>query len=179
MKGAGRFPLPIFFIVALVVLSRVFDAIGGDLAEDFPLFAAIAAFILFRVLASPGEKRRRGPIPMPVPGPSEGQAPKDIGFKIPPLRGAPKESRAEAPTRAAESDAGELRRQQALRRQLAEKRARDGEEERLRGERQELAARAADPGGGSFSPDALRGAVLWAEILAPPKALRKQCRGRG
>ena len=172
MKGPGRFPLPILAVFALLFLSRIVSDLemDPDLAEDFPLFAAIAAFMLFRVFMSRTETKR----PVPQPKPERAEQPGQLGFELPTLRGAPKEARAEVQQAEPEADA-ELLRQQSLQRHLAEKKAREEkmEQERLRREHQARTVRAAEPGPSPFSPDALRSAVLWSEIIAPPKALRK------
>ncbi len=179
MKGI---PLPVV-LVGLLVLANIISSLelDADFLEDLPFFLAIAAFILFRVMSAQTEKKRRGPVPMPMPmpEPSSNERPKDLGFKIPPLKGAPKPAEAEADLLAAERDAEELRRQQSLKRHMAEKKAREEkkEEERLRREHQsrELQPLQRAPrSAGRFSPDALRTAVIWSEVLAPPKALRRR-----
>ena len=178
MSGPGRFPLPIVAVFVLLFLSHIFSdlELDPDLVEDFPLFAAIAAFVLFRVIASRTGTKRRVPVPMPKTERRAGEAeqPKGLGFELPPLRGAPKEARAETRQAAPEADA-ELLRQQSLQRRLAEKKAREEEmeQERLRREHQTRAARKEASEPLPFSPDALRSAILWSEIIAPPKALRK------
>ena len=95
MAGKGSFPKPlVYFFVGLILLNLLSGlASDPDFAEDFPLFAAIGAFLLFRFFTS-RNGNRRGPVPMPrpVPEPTAQEPPKDLGFKIPPLKGAPKDA---------------------------------------------------------------------------------------
>ena len=129
------------------------------------------AFILFRVLSSGKEAKRRGPVPMPMPAPETKaeKIQKELGFKIPTLRNAPK---------AAQPDDEELDalRRDSYERHLAEKKAREEkmEQERLRREHQKRETKTTDREAWRFSPDALRNAVIWSEIMAPPKALRRR-----
>ena len=177
MAGKRGFPKPIVYIFAGLILLNVLSqlATDPDFAEDLPFFLALGAFVLFRVFSSQTEKRR-GPVPMPMPVPTPetpAEQPKDLGFKIPPLKGAPKTVQTE--TRKAEEDLDALRRE-SYERHLAEKqeRERKKEEERLKREHQKRETQAAKPDARRLSPDALRSAVIWAEIIAPPKALRRR-----
>ena len=182
MKGI---PLPVVIVAVLFLLqflsSMEWDA---ELLEDLPFFAAVVAFILFRVFMERTEVKRRGPVPMPIPVPKpraetepekEGQ-PEELGFEIPPLKGAPKEAQEEIVVDTSADEGEELRRQHSLQRHMAEKQAREQkmEEERLAREHQKRETRAATAGAWQVSPDALRNAVIWSEIIAPPKALRKR-----
>ena len=181
-KGGASPPVIVYIFVALIILNLVSKLLADpDFAEDFPLFAAIGAFLLFRFIFA-RNKKDRGPVPMPAPDMPTGEAPTDLGFKIPPLRGAPKEARAEA--QSADADEKELRKHQSLSRHLAEKKAREEkqEQERLRREHQSQEKpmhrpQQAETGTGRFSADTLRNAMIWSEILAPPKALRKRVKG--
>ncbi len=181
MAGKGGFPRPVVYIFAGLILLNVLSSLAQDpdFAEDLPFFLALGAFILFRVFSSRREERR-APIPMPRPMPTPQMptdtTPKDIGFKIPPLRGAPKDAQTEAQeARKADEELDVLRRE-SYERHLAEKQAREEkkEQERLRREHQERESQTAKPETLRFSPDALRNAVIWSEIIAPPKALRKR-----
>lgn len=172
MAGRGDFPFPIAAVFAVIILSRVLSEmdIDSDLLEDLPFLLAIGAFVLFRVFSSGMEAKRRGPVPT-----QETKAEtikRELGFKIPTLRNAPKAAQPEA---AATDEELDVLRRESYERHLAEKQAREEkmEQERLRRERQTGAAQAAESEPPSFSPDALRNAILWSEIIAPPKALRK------
>ncbi len=173
MSGPGRFPLPIVAVFVLLLLAHIVSDMDSDLLEDFPLFAAIAAFVLFRVLSSHTESKKRGPAP------EQGKRPKnlkDLGFKIPELRGAPKDARVEAP-QAAESAAQCDEEDTA--RQAIELEARYRKQQRQEAEVREQATQAAIEEKArmhrpSLTPEALRNAVILSEILAPPKALRKR-----
>lgn len=169
----GGFPLPVIAVVVVLILSRVAAAMDEGFAEDFPLFAAIAAFILFRVIMSRNESKRRGPIPTPMPEPTAQKPPKDLGFEIPPLRGAPKDVQAEAQPSDEELD---VLRRESYERHLAEKQAREEkmEQERLGREHQKRETPTEQAEAWQFSPNALRNAVILSEILAPPKALRRK-----
>ena len=176
MAGKGGFPKPlVYFFVGLVLLNLLSGlASDPDFAEDFPLFAAIGAFLLFRFFISrSGNRREPAPMPRPVPEPTAQEPPKDLGFKIPPLRGAPKKPQAEAQPSDEELD---ILRRESYERHLAEKQEREKrmEEERLARERQRREVQAAESNAGQFSPDMLRNAMIWSEILAKPKALRKR-----
>ena len=147
--------------------------------EDLPFFAAVGAFILFRIFSSQTDKKRRGPVPMPMPEPETQGKKRDLGFKIPPLKGAPKTAQTEAQaaqTAEEDDEALDALRRDSYERHLAEKQEREKrmEEERLVRERQRREVRAAESNAGRFSPDMLRNAVVWSEIIAPPKALRKR-----
>ena len=169
--------MPVLAVVVVLILSRVAAAMDEGIAEDFPLFAAIAAFILFRVVTARNEAKRRGPIPTPMPEPSAQELPKDLGFKIPPLRGAPKDVQTEVQAEAQISDEDlDVLRRDSYERHLEEKKAREQqmEEERLRREHQKREAQTERAETWQFSPNALRNAVILSEILAPPKALRKR-----
>ena len=176
MAGKGSFPKPlVYFFVGLILLNLLSGlASDPDFAEDFPLFAAIGAFLLFRFFTS-RNGNRRGPVPMPrpVPEPTAQEPPKDLGFKIPPLRGAPKDTQTEAQPSDEELD---ILRRESYERHLAEKQAREEkmEQERLGREHQKREEPAARPAAWQFSPDMLKNAVVLSEILAPPKALRKR-----
>ena len=180
MKGI---PLPVIIVAVLFLLqflsSMEWDA---ELLEDLPFFAAIVAFILFRVVMERGEVKRRGPVPMPMPMPvpetETEEQPKDLGFEIPPLKGAPQEATEEAAVDTSADEGEELRRRHSLQRHMAEKQAREQkmEEERLAREHQKRETKAAASQSLRISPDALRNAVIWSEIFAPPKALRKRVR---
>jgi hypothetical protein len=67
-------------------------------------------------------------------------------------------------------------RRDSYERHLAEKQAREEkmEQERLRREHQKRESKTAEREAWSFSPDTLRNAVIWSEIMAPPKALRRR-----
>ena len=184
MNGPGRFPLPLLFFAAALFLFRVLSQLDldEDILEDLPFLSAVAAFVLFRVFSSRTETKRRGPVPrpmpvpMPAPEPTAEPQPKDLGFKIPPLKGAPKDAQAEAQeARNADEELDVLRRE-SYERHMAEKQAREEkkEQERLRREHREREMQTAKPETLSFSPDALRNAVIWSEVLGKPKALRKQ-----
>ena len=125
MAGNGGFPKPlVYFFVGLILLNLLSGlASDPDFAEDFPLFAAIGAFLLFRFFTS-RNGNRRGPVPMPrpVPEPTAQEPPKDLGFKIPPLRGAPKDTQTEAQPSDEELD---ILRRESYERHLAEKQARE------------------------------------------------------
>lgn len=178
MAGRGSFPFPIAAVFAVIILSRVLSEmdIDSELLEDLPFLLAIGAFVLFRVFSSGKEAKRHGPVPTPVPTPTQETKAetikRELGFKIPTLRNAPKAAQPEAATSDEELD---VLRRESYERHLAEKQAREEkmEQERLRRERQTDAARAAESEPPSFAPDALRNAILWSEIIAPPKALRK------
>ena len=175
-KGGG-IPRPVLAVVAFLLLARIFASMDSDLLEDFPFFAAVAAFVLFRVLSSRTGNQKRGPVPTPMPETTADQPPKDLGFKIPPLRGAPKTVQEEAQTQAQISDEDlDTLRRDSYERHLEEKKAREQkmEEERLRREHQKREVQAARPEAWNFSPGALRNAVILSEILAPPKALRRK-----
>ena len=177
MKGQGRFPLPLLAFLALMFLFRFLSSLDldPDLQEDLPFFLMIGAFVLFRVLSSGKEAKRRGPVPMPMPVPETKaeKIQKELGFKIPTLRNAPKAAQAEEKEPDEELDA--LRRD-SYERHLAEQQAREEkmEQERLRREHQKRETKTAEREVWSFSPDALRSAVIWSEIMAPPKALRRR-----
>ena len=112
---------------------------------------------------------------MPVPeAPTE--QPKDLGFKIPTLKGAPKDARTEEQeAQEVEEDLDALRRE-SYERHLAEKQEREQkmEEERLKREHQTREIQTTALDAGRFSSDGLRSAVIWSEVLAPPKALRRR-----
>ncbi len=174
MAGRGGFPFPIAAVFAVIILSRVLSEmdIDSDILEDLPFLLAIGAFVLFRVFSSGKEAKRRGPVPMPTQETKAETIKRELGFKIPTLRNAPKAAQPEA---AASDEELDVLRRESYERHLAEKQAREEkmEQERLRRERQTDAARAAESEPPSFSPDAIRNAILWSEIIAPPKALRK------
>ena len=169
----GGFPLPVIAVVVVLILSRVAAAMDEGIAEDFPLFAAIAAFILFRVITARNEAKRRGPIPTPMPEPASQKTPNDLGFEITPLRGAPKDVQAEAQPSDEELD---VLRRESYERHLAEKQAREEkmEQERLGREHQKRETPTEQAETWQFSPNVLRNAVILSEILAPPKALRRK-----
>ena len=181
MKGKGE-SSPVGLVIVALFLLRWFSAVFGwdyfdDFFEDFPLIPIIAAFVLFRIVTSMG-KRTPVPVPTPVPAPElpTEESPKDLGFKIPPLRGAPKDARAEAQAAQDADEALDALRRDSYERHLAEKQAREKkmEEERLRREHQMRETQKASSEARRFSPDALRNAVIWSEILAKPKALRRR-----
>ena len=68
MAGKGGFPKPlVYFFVGLILLNLLSGlASDPDFAEDFPLFAAIGAFLLFRFFTS-RNGNRDGPW-RPFPG---------------------------------------------------------------------------------------------------------------
>lgn len=176
MAGKRGFPKPfVYFFVGLILLNLLSRlAEDPDFVEDFPLFAAIGAFLLFRFFASrSGDRRGPVPIPTPMPEPTAQKQPKDLGFKIPPLRGAPKDAQAEAQPSDEELD---VLRRESYERHLAEKQAREEkmEQERLGREHQKRETPTERAETWQFSPSALRNAVILSEILAPPKALRKR-----
>ena len=169
MSGPGRFPLPIVAVFVLLLLTHIVSDMDSDLLEDFPLFAAIAAFVLFRVFSSQIESKKR------IPAPEQGERPrnlKDLGFKIPELRGAPKEASQSAEP-AAQFDEEEAARQAIALDAQYRKQQRQEAEVREQAEQAaiEEKARAHQP---SLTHEALRNAVILSEILAPPKALRKR-----
>jgi len=166
-------------VFAVILLSRVLSEMDfdSDFLEDLPFLLAVGAFILFRVFSSGKEAKRRGPVPTPMPTPTQETKAetikRELGFKIPTLRNAPKTAQPQAETTDEELDA--LRRD-SYERHLAEKQAREEkmEQERLRREHQKRETKTAEREAWSFSPDALRNAVIWSEIMAPPKALRRR-----
>ena len=173
MAGKGGFPRPIVYFFVGVILLNLLSSLAEDpgFAEDLPFFLVVGGFILFRIISSRNENKR-SPVPMPVPeAPTE--QPKDLGFKIPPLRGAPKDTQTEAQPSDEELD---ILRRESYERHLAEKQAREEkmEQERLGREHQKREEQAACPAAWQFSPDMLKNAVVLSEILAPPKALRKR-----
>lgn len=171
MARKGGFPRPIAYIIGGLILLNLLSGLASDpdFAEDFPLFAAIGAFLLFRFFMSRSGKRR-GPVPMPMPTPQPEEQPQDLGFKIPPLRGAPKDAQAEAREAESEEEAARL----AMEFDARQKKQQRQEAEAREQAAQAKAERAARGQQLSFSPDALRNAVIWSEIFAPPKALRKK-----
>lgn len=179
MAGRGGFPFPVLAVVAVILLSRVLSEMDfdSDFLEDLPFLLAVGAFVLFRVFSSGKEAKRRGPVPTPMPTPTQETKAetikRELGFKIPTLRNAPKTAQPQEETTDEELDA--LRRD-SYERHLAEKQAREEkmEQERLRREHQKRETKAAEREAWSFSPDALRNAVIWSEIMAPPKALRRR-----
>ena len=179
MAGRGGFPFPVLAVFAVILLSRVLSEMDfdSDFLEDLPFLLAVGAFVLFRVFSSGKEAKRRGPVPTPMPTPTQETKAetikRELGFKIPTLRNAPKAAQPQAEPTDEELDA--LRRD-SYERHLAEKQAREEkmEQERLRREHQKRETKAAEREAWSFSPDALRNAVIWSEIMAPPKALRRR-----
>lgn len=180
MAGKGGFPRPIvYFFVGLILLNLLSNLVSDpDFAEDLPFFMVIGGFILFQILTSRSEKKR-GPVPAPMPRPMPEvptEQPKDLGFKIPPLKGAPKDARTEEQeAQEVEEDLDALRRE-SYERHLAEKQEREQkmEEERLKREHQTREIQTAASDARRFSSDGLRSAVIWSEVLAPPKALRRR-----
>ena len=174
-KGGASPPIIVYIFAVLIILNLVSKLLADpDFAEGFPLFAAIGAFLLFRYLTSRNGKRQ-SPAPAPEPELPAEREPQNIGFEIPPLRGAPQEEQPEVQTVEEDLD---VSRQQSLRRHLAEKKTREEkqEQERLRREHQAGAMRAPQTPpqeAGAFSPAALRNALIWSEIIAPPKAMRR------
>lgn len=186
MKGKGETSPVGIFIVGLFLLHWFSSVFGWDyfedFFEDFPLFPLMFGFVLFRLFSVLTGKNKRGPVPMPTPEPTAErpaeEPPKDLGFEIPPLRGAPKEAQAEAQeTQEAEEDdeALDALRRDSYERHLAEKQERERkmEEERLRREHQ-MRETQTTTDARRFSPDALRNAIIWSEILGKPKALRRR-----
>ena len=173
----GRFPLPLLAFLALIFLFRILSSLDldPDLQEDLPFFLMVGAFILFRALSSQTEKKRRGPVPTPMPAPETKAETikRELGFKIPPLRNAPKAAQAEETMDDEELDA---MRRDSYERHLAEKKAREEkmEQERLRREHRKSDTKTGEQEARRISPDALRNAVIWSEIMAPPKALRRR-----
>lgn len=176
MAGKGGFPRPIVYFFVGVILLNLLSSLAEDpgFAEDLPFFLVVGGFILFRIISSRNENKR-SPVPMPVPkAPTE--QPKDLGFKIPTLKGAPKDARTEEQeVQEVEEDLDALRRE-SYERHLAEKQEREQkmEEERLKREHQTREIQTAASDARRFSSDALRSAVIWSEVLAPPKALRRR-----
>ena len=181
MKGRGE-TSPIGLVIVGLFMLHWFSAVFGwdyfeDFFEDFPFFPLLFGFVLFRIFSALTEKNKRGPVPMPKPKAPAQEQPKDLGFKIPPLKGAPKEARAEAQTEEPMTDDElDILRRDSYERHLAEKQEREQkmEEERLLREHQMRETQKAASETLRFSPDALRNAVIWSEIIAPPKALRKR-----
>ena len=177
----GGFPLPLLAFLALLFLFRILSSLDldPDLQEDLPFFLMVGAFILFRALSSQTEKKRRGPVPAPVPTPETKAETikRELGFKIPTLRNAPKDVQvqAQAEDQITDDELDALRRD-SYERHLAEKQAREEklEQERLQREHQNRETQTARRETSRFSPDALRNAVIWSEIMAPPKALRRR-----
>lgn len=176
MAGKGGFPRPIVYFFVGVILLNLLSSLAEDpgFAEDLPFFLVVGGFILFRIISSRNENKR-SPVPMPVPeAPTE--QPKDLGFKIPTLKGAPKDARTEEQeAQEVEEDLDALRRE-SYERHLAEKQEREQkmEEERLKREHQTREIQTAASDARRFSSDGLRSAVIWSEVLAPPKALRRR-----
>ena len=92
MAGRGSFPFPIAAVFAVIILSRVLSEmdIDSDILEDLPFLLAIGAFVLFRVFSSGKEAKRRGPVPRPTQETKAETIKRELGFKIPTLRNAPK-----------------------------------------------------------------------------------------
>ena len=183
MAGRGGFPKPIaYFFIGLILLNVLSGlASDPDFAEDLPFFMVVGGFILFRIITSQSEKKR-GPVPMPMPRPETKaeKIQKELGFKIPTLRNAPKAAQTEAQeAQKVEEDLDALRRE-SYERHLAEKQEREKkrEEERLKREHQTREIQTATSDARRFSSDALRSAVIWSEVLAPPKALRRRQGGK-
>ena len=178
MAGKGGFPRPIVYFFVGVILLNLLSSLAEDpgFAEDLPFFLVVGGFILFRIISSRNEKKR-GPVPIPGPMPkAPTEQPKDLGFKIPTLKGAPKDARTEEQeAQEAEEDLDALRRE-SYERHLAEKQEREQkmEEERLKREHQTREIQTAALDARRFSSDGLRSAVIWSEVLAPPKALRRR-----
>lgn len=174
MKGI---PLPIVIVGILFLLQFLSGLdMDADFLEDVPFFAAIGAFILFRILSSQVEQKKRGPVPMPMPEPTPREKPRDIGFKIPPLKGAPKPEDTDTQEAQEDDEALDVWRRESYERHLAEKQERERrmEEERLAREHQKRETQQAEPTDRRLSPDALRRAVIWSEILGKPKALMRR-----
>ncbi len=187
MDGRGKIPLPVIVVAGLIILSEFISDIDGDILEDLPFFAVIAAFVLFRVFMSGSGKRERKPAPPPEREMGQGtetdSGSGSLGFEIPPISGAPQETPSEPVDVMPAPEAEELGHQRSLLRHLEEKRAREQRHERERLRREHQTVRPAEPEKPSsdarradFGPEALRNAVLWSEILAPPKALRHRVR---
>ena len=175
MKGPGRFAFPILMAFAVLFLVRILASFDDDLTEDFPFFAVVAAFIAFRFFAERSEERKRGPIPMPTPKTSAKEGQKNVGFKIPTLKGAPGAKAAEADeARRDEKDSEEALKRQSLKHPSNEKdtKERKRDEDRLRREHRKREINASENPG--YSPETLRSAVIWAEVFAPPKAMRRR-----
>ncbi len=169
------------------------DVLDEDLIEDWPVFLVVALIFWAQLRNSP-RKRRQLPVPPEMPeepaesAPEEPHQVPDLGFEIPPLTGAP---RLEEPASdgiyreemAADSAAieaeQELQAKNHYQRYLEEK------------TRQEQAARAAEEAAyrsqaklapkpparfplPPLSPVALRNAILYAEILGPPRSRRRK-----
>lgn len=158
----------IFFIAGTGILE--------DIGEDWPLFALFAALFALRMAA--GRKRRPGPgTDAPDESAPRGEeTAEDIGFRIPPIQGAPRAEEAPAPARPEAEERPEAYCcPQTYLRYMEEK---DARKERAAAEQE--APRAAERPPGEAKPSAapsLREAVIFAEILAPPKALRRGRRG--
>ena len=172
MAGKGGFPRPIVYFFVGVILLNLLSSLAEDpgFAEDLPFFLVVGGFILFRIISSRNENKR-SPVPK---APTE--QPKDLGFKIPTLKGAPKDARTEEQeAQEVEEDLDALRRE-SYERHLAEKQEREQkmEEERLKREHQTREIQTAALDARRFSSDGLRSAVIWSEVLAPPKALRRR-----
>lgn len=186
MKGKGEIS-PVGIVIVGLFLLHWFSAVLGwdyfeDFFEDFPLFPLIFGFVLFRLFSVLTGKNKRGPVPMPMPKaperPTQGKT-RDIGFKIPPLKGAPKTAQTEAQdvqTAEEDDEALDALRRDSYERHLAEKQEREKkmERERLAREHQKQEEPQPEPSAGWFSPDALRNAVIWSEILGKPRAMRSR-----
>ena len=125
MAGKGGFPRPIVYFFVGVILLNLLSSLAEDpgFAEDLPFFLVVGGFILFRIISSRNENKR-SPVPMPVPE-TPPEQPKDLGFKIPTLKGAPKDARTEEQeAQEVEEDLDALRRE-SYERHLAEKQARE------------------------------------------------------
>ena len=183
MKGKGE-SSPVGLVIVGLFLLHWFSSVFGwdyfeDFFEDFPLIPVMCAFVLFRIVTSVG---KRTPVPMPKPAPMPQpeapvqKQPKDLGFKIPPLKGAQKTAQTQAQDALEDDEALDALRRDSYERHLAEKQAREQkmEQERLAREHQSRETQTAQSEALRFSPDALKSAVIWSEILGKPKALRRR-----
>ncbi|MBQ7516692.1 MAG: hypothetical protein IJS96_10460 [Schwartzia sp.] len=169
------------------------DVLDEDLIEDWPVFLVVALIFWAQLRDSP-RKRRQLPVPPEYPeepaetAPEESRPVPGLGFEIPPLAGAP---RPEEPAgdgvyreeMAADSAAIEAEQEQQLKnhyqRYLEEKTrqeqaARATEEAIYRSQAKLAAKPAARFSLPPLSPSALQNAILYAEILGPPRSRRRK-----
>ena len=177
-RGYSGPPIPLL-AVGFIMLVSVLRAVRIDriLGEDWPIFVGVLLFIVFRAVTDSGKKQA-------PKAPPEKAEPRPLGFELPKLKGAPKAKKKEAqvyqeqptPEEAAEEEA----RQQRLFRQAEEKKEREREiRAREEAEYEAQAKLAPAPAAGAaraipVSAEALRNAFIYAEIFAPPKALRRR-----
>lgn len=162
----------LYFVGTVLVLMTLVT--GGTL---LPLLMAGLFWLYRRTKQKPAPQR---PMPAPVAWPEEGARGGDygasdgsLGFEVPPLAGAP-QSAGDGVYREAESaetftvEASERR---------EKKRARQRRQAVAKRERAVGTSTAAERPAPRLTPAALADAVVLAELLAPPKALRGRRRG--